>query len=100
MTYSLLCLFIAIVEYIHAKDEYHDRYTKKSTEEFTGLNFSKNLEELGSKTEAGFIIYKIMMVGLFIALSLVLASIAVIKLVGLTIIGLYLLYQLHHLYEW
>lgn len=98
---AFLCLLAVLVEYIHAKDEQYYAFARGSIPKFTGFDFSTRAELLSSsKTESAFIVYKVMMRLLFILLAIFILPYAWAKLFGYCLIGIYFLYQHHHLYEW
>lgn len=98
---SALCLITVVVEYLHAKDEQYYAFARGKDPTFSGIDFSGRAQ-LGSssKVESAFLAFKAMMRVMFIMLAIFILPYALTKLIGYVLIGIYFLYQHHHLYEW
>lgn len=98
---SILCVLTVFVEYIHTLDEQHYAFAKGTVPSFSGIDFSGRAErESSTKAESAFLAFKAMMRVLFLVLALFILPFALAKLLGYVLIGIYFLYQHHHLYEW
>ncbi len=97
---ALLSFILAVVEFLHAKEEGKDAFTKNPGRKFSGLQFSEQIETYKSKTQVGFVVYKLMMIAIFFIIALFAFPTLLTKTIGFVIVGIYLLYQWHHLYEW
>ena len=98
---AILCVLTVIVEYLHALDEQHYAFAKGTVPTFSGIDFSRKADSSSSsKVESAFLAFKAMMRLLFLVLALFILPYAGTKLIGYVLIGIYFLYQHHHLYEW
>lgn len=97
---AALAFILVIVEVFHAKEEARDAFKVNPAQRLTGLVFYDMIDRLQSKTEVAFVTHKAMMVLQFIIIALLVYPSMETKIVACSIIGLYLLYQWHHLYEW
>lgn len=97
---AALAFVLVVVEIFHAKEEARDAFKLNPAQRLTGLVFYDMIDRLHSKTEVAFVTHKAMMVLQFIIIALFAYPSMTTKIVAFAMIGLYLLYQWHHLYEW
>lgn len=95
-----LALILVIVEFLHAKEEARSAFILNPARRLTGLVFYHMIDRYRSKTEVAFVTHKAMMIVQFIIIALFAYPSIKTKIVAFCIIGIYLLYQWHHLYEW
>ncbi len=100
LIFAITAWVLIFIEYVHARDEQKDAFYTKSSIGFTGIEFSKQAEKCSSKTESAFLAYKVMMRLLFFVVGIFILPWEWAKIVGYVFIGIYLIYQLHHIYEW
>ena len=98
--FAISAWILILIEYIHAKDEQKDAFQKNPKTQFTGIELSQKAEACGSKTESAFLAYKVMMRVLFFVLGIFILPWGLAKIIGYFLIGIYLIYQLHHIYEY
>ncbi len=97
---GLLSILLVGIEFLHAREEKRDAFATNPERKFSGLEFSDRVETYKSKTQVAFMVYKAMMLLIFVVIALFAFPSLITKTLAFALVGVYLLYQWHHLSEW